>query len=49
MRDAVIAAIRRGAAVAVYGRPVIETEAAQAEAGNVAAEQAEPFLSLVDV
>jgi hypothetical protein len=49
MRDAVIAVIRRGAAVAVYGRPAIETAEAATAAGNVAAEQAEPFLSLVDV
>ena len=55
-RDAVIAVIRRGTwsaaqrrANAVYGVPTIETEAAQAEAGNVAAEEVVPFLSLVDV
>ena len=44
MRDAVIAAIRNCA----EQRAIIETEAARAEAGNVAEEEA-PFLTLIDV
>jgi hypothetical protein len=45
MRDAVIAAIRNCA----EHYAAIETEAARAEAGNVAAAEVVPFLSLIDV
>ena len=45
MRDAVIAAIRNCA----EHYQAIETEAARAEAGNVAAAEVVPFLSLIDV